>query len=104
MCNAFMYRLILLVWHGNKPIYIFVFYELYCNKMYSISGAFLIPYFIMLAICGIPLFFMELSLGQFSSLGPLAVWKISPLFKGESYAEMIYYCIDKALCVCSDHI
>lgn len=36
----------------------------------------------MLAICGIPIFFMELSLGQFSSLGPLAVWKISPLFKG----------------------
>lgn len=55
------------------------------SELFSFSlpvGAFLVPYFIMLAICGIPIFFMELSLGQFSSLGPLAVWKISPLFKG----------------------
>ncbi|KAG9346713.1 hypothetical protein JZ751_007027 [Albula glossodonta] len=55
-------------------------YRTYANG----GGAFLIPYFVMLAICGIPIFFMELSLGQFSSLGPLAVWKISPFFKGDA--------------------
>ncbi|XP_043925499.1 sodium-dependent proline transporter [Protopterus annectens] len=53
-------------------------YRAYTNG----GGAFLVPYFIMLGICGIPIFFLELSLGQFSSLGPLAVWKISPFFKG----------------------
>ncbi|XP_013926561.1 PREDICTED: sodium-dependent proline transporter-like, partial [Thamnophis sirtalis] len=60
-------------------------YRAYTNG----GGAFLVPYFIMLAICGIPIFFMELSLGQFSSLGPLAVWKISPLFKGIGMATIL---------------
>ena len=30
-----------------------------------------------------PIFFMELSLGQFSSSGPLTVWKYAPLFQGK---------------------
>lgn len=46
------------------------------------SGAFLIPYTLMLALAGLPLFFMECSLGQFASLGPVSVWRILPLFQG----------------------
>ena len=47
------------------------------------GGAFFIPYFLMLVLCGIPLFFMETSLGQFSSSSCITIYKICPLFKGK---------------------
>jgi len=50
------------------------------------GGAFLIPYTIMNLIAGIPLFLMEMSIGQFSSSGVVKVWRLSPLFKGIGYA------------------
>ena len=49
------------------------------------GGAFLIPYFVMLLFGGLPLFFMEVVLGQFHRAGPAAIWKIVPLFKGVGY-------------------
>jgi len=34
-------------------------------------------------MAGLPLFFLEMAIGQFSSLGPISVWKVLPLFKGK---------------------
>ncbi|XP_037083228.1 sodium- and chloride-dependent GABA transporter 1-like isoform X2 [Pollicipes pollicipes] len=53
------------------------------------GGAFLIPYFTMLFLCGIPLFLMETCIGQFSSSGCLTVFKISRIFKGAGFASCL---------------
>nr|XP_054606163.1 sodium- and chloride-dependent neutral and basic amino acid transporter B(0+) [Nothobranchius furzeri] len=46
------------------------------------GGAFLIPYFTMLVVAGIPLFFLESAFGQFCSQGPINVWRAVPLLQG----------------------
>lgn len=53
------------------------------------GGAFLIPYSIMLFIAGIPLFFLELSFGQFSSQGPITAWAVNPMFMGVGAGMLI---------------
>ncbi|XP_041356847.1 sodium- and chloride-dependent glycine transporter 1-like [Gigantopelta aegis] len=60
------------------------------------GGAFLIPYVVFLLLCGVPLFFLEISYGQFASLSPISVWKMSPLFKGVGYGMVI---ISTIVCV-----
>ncbi|XP_035705905.1 sodium-dependent nutrient amino acid transporter 1 isoform X1 [Folsomia candida] len=49
------------------------------------GGAFLIPYLIVLFVFGKPLYFLELSIGQFCSKGSCKVWQMSPFFKGIGY-------------------
>ena len=54
------------------------------------GGVFFIPYFIMLFVCGIPLFMAELAMGQYSNSGALTVWKCLPAFKVNSFLEKYY--------------
>lgn len=54
------------------------------------GGVFLIPYLIMLIFGGIPLFFLELCLGQYVKKGPITVWnKICPYMKGVGYCSIL---------------
>ncbi|XP_015115617.1 sodium- and chloride-dependent glycine transporter 2 [Diachasma alloeum] len=53
------------------------------------GGAFLVPYLLMLFLCGIPLFFMESCMGQFGGTGCITMFKMSPLFKGAGFAIVI---------------
>ncbi|XP_018602713.1 sodium- and chloride-dependent GABA transporter 2-like isoform X1 [Scleropages formosus] len=54
------------------------------------GGAFFIPYLLFLFTCGIPVFFLEVSLGQYTSEGGITSWrKMSPLFEGIGYASQV---------------
>ncbi|KAM4675418.1 sodium- and chloride-dependent GABA transporter 2-like isoform 1-T2 [Discoglossus pictus] len=54
------------------------------------GGAFFIPYLIFLFTCGIPVFFLETALGQYTSQGGITSWrKICPLFEGIGYSSQI---------------
>ncbi|XP_061526155.1 sodium- and chloride-dependent creatine transporter 1-like isoform X2 [Phycodurus eques] len=58
------------------------------------GGVFLIPYLLIVFIGGIPVFFLEIALGQFMKQGGVSAWNIAPLFKGLGWASMVivFFC------------
>lgn len=53
-------------------------------------GAYLVPYLILLLIIGIPLFFLELAVGQRIRRGSIGVWNyISPKLGGIGFASCV---------------
>uniref|UniRef100_A0A0P4W0H7 Transporter n=1 Tax=Scylla olivacea TaxID=85551 RepID=A0A0P4W0H7_SCYOL len=53
------------------------------------GGAFLIPYCVCALLGGMPMFFLEVGIGQFMSEGGISVWKMCPLFQGIGYAAIV---------------
>ena len=61
----------------------------------------MIPYFIAMFTCGIPLFLLEVSIGQYLGVGGMnVIGQICPIFKGVGYSaimmvflENVYYVI-----------
>ncbi|KAJ8291097.1 hypothetical protein GJAV_G00021350 [Gymnothorax javanicus] len=53
------------------------------------GGAFLVPYLFFMVIAGMPLFYMELALGQYNREGAAGVWKICPIFKGVGFTVIL---------------
>ncbi|XP_075957594.1 sodium- and chloride-dependent GABA transporter 2-like [Anarhichas minor] len=60
------------------------------SKKYFFAGVFFIPYTLFMITCGIPLFFLETALGQYTSQGSVTCWRrICPLFQGMGYASQL---------------
>lgn len=53
------------------------------------GGAFLLPYIIVLLVIGRPLYYLEMVLGQFSSMSSIKVYNISPVFRGAGYGQFV---------------
>lgn len=61
-------------------------YQCYVNG----GGTFLVPYCIMLVIVGLPCYFSDLAVGQFTGSSPSRIFgRIAPAFKGLGYGIMI---------------
>ncbi|XP_029535225.1 sodium- and chloride-dependent transporter XTRP3-like [Oncorhynchus nerka] len=61
------------------------------------GGGFLIPYMLMLVLLGVPLFYMELAIGQKMRLGSIGAWRaINPYLGGVGMASVVtsmYLCL-----------
>uniref|UniRef100_A0A8C5A7F6 Transporter n=1 Tax=Gadus morhua TaxID=8049 RepID=A0A8C5A7F6_GADMO len=61
------------------------------------GGAFLVPYMVFVVTCGVPLFLLETSMGQYTQEGAITVWrKLCPLAEGIGYGGqvvLLYSCI-----------
>ncbi|KAK6296154.1 hypothetical protein J4Q44_G00338670 [Coregonus suidteri] len=61
------------------------------------GGAFLVPYLVFVVPCGVPLFLLEMAMGQYTQEGGIACWKrLCPLAEGIGYAGqliLLYSCM-----------
>ncbi|XP_076342237.1 sodium- and chloride-dependent GABA transporter 1-like [Tachypleus tridentatus] len=57
------------------------------------GGAFLFPYLICLVLCAVRLFFLEVAIGHYLSIGGVGVWNLIPVFKGIGFASMTIVCL-----------
>ncbi|KAI3374653.1 hypothetical protein L3Q82_021224, partial [Scortum barcoo] len=61
-----------------------------CLAVGWIFGAFLVPYVLLAVVCGIPLFLLETSVGQYTQEGFITCWrKMCPLAQGIGYGYLV---------------
>ena len=61
------------------------------ESLYYLTGAFLIPYILCVIVGAIPMFVLEIAIGQYTSQGAITCWNLVPLFKGNDYCIILLY-------------
>lgn len=73
----------------------------------SAPGAFLVPYFVMVLVIGLPIFFAELFVGQYSGLGPIKAYgRLAPFFQGKRIWRVVCTYAHVLCCIsnCAAHL
>ena len=79
-----IWRFPYLAYKVDTLLYYLHYLNIYTIYPQSGGGAFLLPYLVMLLLCGIPLLYMELAVGQYTRRGPIgALGQLCPILKGE---------------------
>lgn len=53
------------------------------------GSAFVFAFSVMLFVIGLPIFYLEITISQYSKFGPLDVWKIVPAFRGLGFCSLL---------------
>ena len=72
---------------GQRTIFGILFRFVF-NSMFASKGAFLIPFILFSFLLGVPMVFLELSVGQYTSLGSLSCWTMAKCFRGRESVEI----------------
>ena len=79
------FRTFIKIHQGTYFMILILFSILHYISLSFYQGSFLLPYIVCLLCAGIPIFILEISLGQFMGAGGIKSWDICPIFKGKSF-------------------
>lgn len=82
------------IFHTHDNHYLLIIsLELMISFFHSfLKGAFFIPYFVCLFGAGVPVYFLEVAIGQYWQNGGITVWRlIQPIMKGNDTLLMIEF-------------
>lgn len=76
-----------LQWNYNLQV---VTWSRHLKLLTIVIGAFLIPFILMLITMGLPIFYLELCLGQYVARGPIKAFsRMAPAFHGVGYSTLV---------------